>query len=192
MRRVVRKKAERKSEVTVMAEAALSDLDARVAMIQALIPLGLEKIGEELKRSVEDLVGRRYERTAGDRRYYRWGSGQGSVYLADQKVRVRVPRVRDVHANEEVRLPLYERLQEPHAGDGQLLGRLLRGLGCRNYAETAALVPEVFGLSASTVSRPILCLSKNTCEGQLASMVPPKPCVTSSGRLSDRRISMFN
>jgi transposase-like protein len=139
--------------VSVAAGAALSDLDVRVAMIQALIPLGLEKIGEELKRSVEELVGPRYERTAGDRRYYRWGSGQGSVYLADQKVRVRVPRVRDVHANEEVRLPLYERLQEPQASDGQLLGRLLRGLGCRNYAETAALVPEVFGLSASTVSR---------------------------------------
>lgn len=34
-----------------------------------------------------------------------------------------------------------------------MMGRVLRGLGCRNYRETAALVPEVFGLSASTVSR---------------------------------------
>jgi transposase-like protein len=33
------------------------------------------------------------------------------------------------------------------------MGRVLRGLGCRNYRETAALVPEVFGLSASAVSR---------------------------------------
>jgi len=153
MRRVVRKKAERKREMTTAASLEIADLDARVAMIQALIPLGLEKVGEELKRSVEELVGPRYQRAGEDRRYYRWGSGQGSVYLADQKVRVRVPRVRDVHANEEVRLPVYERLQEPHGGDRQLLGRVLRGLGCRNYAETAALVPEVFGLSASTVSR---------------------------------------
>jgi len=48
---------------------------------------------------------------------------------------------------------VYERLQEPRGGDTQLMGRVLRGLGCRNYQETAALVPEVFGLSASTVSR---------------------------------------
>ncbi len=172
MRRVVRKKAGRKSQVSVAAEAAILDLDARVAMIQALIPLGLEKIGEELKGSVEELVGPRYQRTGEDRRYYRWGSGQGSVYLADQKVRVRVPRVRDVHANEEIRLPVYGRLQEPHAGDRQLLGRLLRGLGCRNYAETAALVPEVFGLSASTVSSSFA-FCGTVAETRPASLVPP-------------------
>ena len=44
---------------------------------------------------------------------------------------LRVPRVRDVQANEEVRFPVYERLQEPHGADQQLLGRLLCGLRCR-------------------------------------------------------------
>jgi transposase-like protein len=52
-----------------------------------------------------------------------------------------------------MRLPVYERCQVPRKADAHLLGRILRGVGTRNYAETAALTPEVFGLSASTVSR---------------------------------------
>ena len=155
MSRVDRKPSQRKLEVlrTDAAAQALADLDARVEMIQALIPLGLKAVEDELKAAVTELAGPRYQRGPDDRRYYRWGREHGSVYLADQKVPVRVPRVRDVHADQEVRLPVYERLQAPRGGDAQLIGRVLRGLGCRNYRETAALVPEVFGLSASTVSR---------------------------------------
>jgi transposase-like protein len=155
MSKVDRKHGQRKLEVlrTEAAAQALADLDTRVEMIQALIPLGLKAVEDELKAAVTALAGPRYQRGAEDRRYYRWGREHGSVYLADQKVPVRVPRVRDVHADQEVRLPVYERLQEPRGGDAQLMGRVLRGLGCRNYRETAALVPEVFGLSASTVSR---------------------------------------
>ena len=153
MRRVERKTRKGKSEVERASASAVADLDARVALIQALIPLGLEAVAEALKQAVEALVGPRYQRGTQDRRYYRWGRERGSVYLADQKVPVAVPRVRDVHRNREVRLPVYERLQTPRGEDAQLLGRVLRGLGCRNYRETAALVPEVFGLSASTVSR---------------------------------------
>lgn len=155
MRKVSRKGGWRKPEVQLSAQAveAVEDLDARVEAIQALIPLGLKAVGDELKAAVIALAGPRYRRGPEDRRYYRWGSERGSVYLADQKVPVRVPRVRDVHADREVRLAVYEQLQEPRGGDAHLLGRVLRGLGCRNYRETAALVPEVFGLSASTVSR---------------------------------------
>lgn len=155
MSKVERKPGQRKLEVlrTDAAAQALADLDVRVEMIQALIPLGLRAVEDELKAAVTALAGLRYQRGPDDRRYYRWGQEHGSVYLADQKVPVRVPRVRDVHADREVRLPVYERLQEPRGGDAQLMGRVLRGLGCRNYRETAALVPEVFGLSASTVSR---------------------------------------
>ncbi len=155
MSKVDRKPSQRKLEVcrTEAVAQALADLDTRVEMIQALIPLGLKAVEDELKAAVTELAGPRYQRGEDDRRYYRWGTERGSVYLADQKVPVRVPRVRDVHADQEVRLPMYERLQEPRGGDAQLMGRVLRGLGCRNYQETAALVPEVFGLSASTVPR---------------------------------------
>lgn len=155
MRKVARRKLGRKAEVRVTPASAMAlmEMNARVEMIQALIPLGLDGVNEELQRTVLELVGPRYGRGPEDRRYYRWGSEQGSVYLADQKVAVRVPRVRDVHEGREVRLPSYEMMQRPRGADAHLLGRVIRGLGCRNYHETAALVPEVFGLSGSSVSR---------------------------------------
>lgn len=155
MGKVLGMRAERKRDVGdgPAVERAITDLDARIEMIQALIPLGLEAVHETLQHAVEQLAGPRYQRGPADRRFYRWGSEQGSVYLADQKVSVQVPRVRDRHADREVRLAAYAQLQAPRGGDAQLLGRILRGIGCRNYEATAALVPEVFGLSASTVSR---------------------------------------
>jgi putative transposase len=154
MKRVVRVGRGRKSEVALVSAAdSIVNLDARVELIQALIPLGLAAVEKELERAVDELVGPRYRRSGPDRQYYRWGSEQGSVYLADQKLPITVPRVRDVHRNREARLDAYERLQQPRGADSQLMGRILRGLGCRNYAETASLVPEAFGMSASTVSR---------------------------------------
>jgi hypothetical protein len=43
MRKVARKAIGRKSEVSVVSVAATEGLDAKVEMIQALIPLGLER-----------------------------------------------------------------------------------------------------------------------------------------------------
>lgn len=154
MKRLDRVRSKRKPEVVEVEVAdSLMDLDSRIEMIQALIPMGLKAVEAELKKAINQLAGPRYQRSEVDRQFYRWGSENGSVYLADQKVPIRVHRVRDVHKNSEVRLEAYERLQEPRGADGQLMRRILRGLGCRNYQETAALVPEVFGLSSSTVSR---------------------------------------
>jgi transposase-like protein len=75
------------------------------------------------------------------------------VYLADQKLPIEVPRVRDQHRHVEVPLPTYERLQQPRTGDTGLLHKVLGGLSTREYERCAEAVPEAFGLSASTVSR---------------------------------------
>jgi hypothetical protein len=114
MGKVARRKVGRKAGVRrtpAVAVQALAELDSRIELIQALIPLGLEAVEQELQRAVAELAGRRYERGPVDRRYYGWGRERGSVYLADQKVPVVVPRVRDVHEGREVRLPSYERLR---------------------------------------------------------------------------------
>jgi len=50
-------------------------------------------------------------------------------------------------------LSSYRKLQEPYAGDKHLSSKILHGLSCHKYAETARVVPEVFGLSASSVSK---------------------------------------
>lgn len=73
--------------------------------------------------------------------------------MLDQKLPILVPRVRDQRAGREVRLKSYERLQEPRDREEGVLKRILHGLSCRNYDECAAVVPEAFGMSGSTVSR---------------------------------------
>ena len=132
---------------------SFEELDARIALIQALIPLGLKAVEETLQAEVKALAGERYSRQGGHAHYNRWGSQPGSVYLADQKVPVAVPRVRDKHHGCEVRLKSYEGLQQPRNLDEGLLKRIVNGLSCRNYRDCAEAVPEAFGLSSSTVSR---------------------------------------
>jgi len=134
-------------------DLAKMPLDSRAEVIQALIPLGLMMVEEELQREVTAWVGERYRHAGGSRSYYRWGKQGGSVYLLDQKVPVKYTRVRDVRKNQEVPLSIYQRLQEPRHADTGLMLKLLRGLSCRSYEACAETVPGVFGLSGSTVSR---------------------------------------
>jgi hypothetical protein len=81
------------------------------------------------------------------------GGQEGSIYLSDQKVPVRVPRVRDVTKNKEVPLESYRLLQEPGAAEEEVMRRILCGLSCRNDEGCAEAVPEAFGISSTTISR---------------------------------------
>ncbi len=135
------------------APAAIEGLDTRVALIQALIPLGLHAVEDVLQDEVQTLAGRRYAREDGAPHLVRWGRQRGSVYLADQKLPILVPRVRNRQAGLEVPLQSYQQLQQPRAADEGMLRRLLYGLSCRDYSTAAEAVPEAFGLSRSSVSR---------------------------------------
>ena len=129
------------------------DLGTRVAMIQALIPLGLAAVRDVLQQDVERLAGARYAREGGRPGHVRWSKERGSVYLGDQKLPIVYQRVRDQLRDVEVPLETYQRFQEPRALDEGLMRRVLLGLSCRRYAECAEAVPEAFGLAPSTVSR---------------------------------------
>ena len=156
MRRIVQVGGEGKREAgrqALQRQVLREEIDTRVALIQELIPLGLQHVAELLQREVEALAGKRYSRQGGLPGHVRWGSQRGSVYLADQKLPVEVPRVRDQGGNEEVPLQAYQALQEPRRADTGVLLRILRGLSCRAYEECVEAVPEAFGLSASTLSR---------------------------------------
>ncbi len=133
--------------------ADLTDLDAMIPVIQALIPLGLRAFVEVMEAEVTALAGERYSRTGGQPGLVRWGRQQGSIFLADQKVPVPVQRVRDQRRGQEIPVHSYERLQVPRAADVGLFRKVLAGLSCRDYRASAEAVPEAFGLSASSVSR---------------------------------------
>ena len=124
-----------------------------VAMIQALIPLGLRAVEEALLAEVAALAGPRYARDDAQPAVVRWGTQRGSVYLADQKLPVQVPRVRDRAASVEVPLATYAALQTPRSQDVGLFRRVLGGLSSREYEAAAEAVPEAFGLARSSVSR---------------------------------------
>lgn len=133
--------------------AAVPALDARLAVIQALIPLGLAAVAEELEAEVARLAGPRYARDDGVPDRVRWGRQRGSVYLADQKLPLAVPRVRDRRRQVEIPLASYGVLQQPRALDEGLFRRVLGGLACGDYAACAEAAPAAFGLSRASVSR---------------------------------------
>jgi putative transposase len=124
-------------------------VDSRIELIQALIPLALMKVEEELEAEVRALAGERYART----RHTRHGTNPGSVVLGGQRVGVTVPRVRDRTRGEEVSLTSYRQLHQGRSCDDAALIRVLKGLSCRDYESAAFAVPEAFGLSSSSISR---------------------------------------
>src|ERR1035437_8700714 len=102
-----------------------------LVMIQALIPLGLRAVEDALLAEVQALAGPRYARDDERSAVVRWGAQRGSIYLADQKLPITVPRVRDGRARREVPLATYAALQTPRAQDVGLFRRVLGGLSCR-------------------------------------------------------------
>jgi transposase-like protein len=122
-------------------------------MIQALIPLGLRAVEEALQAEVTALAGERYGRGDEHPEVVRWGKQKGSVFLADQKLPLEVPRVRDREEKREIPLATYAALQTPRAHDVGLYRKVLGGLSCREYEAAAEAVPEAFNLSSSSISR---------------------------------------
>jgi len=137
----------------VQTSEQLDDGTVALSMIQALIPLGLRAVEEALQHEVVALAGARYAHADGKPGIARWGTQRGSIFLADQKLPITVPRVRDVHAGIELPLATYAQLQTPRARDLGLFRRVLGGLSCREYEAAAEAVPDAFGLAKSSVSR---------------------------------------
>lgn len=158
MSRVIKSRDKSKSKraqvvnIKSIQEYGQIDVDCKVALIQELIPLGLMHIKELLQEEVARLAGEKYKRN-GQPGYKRWGSQRGSVYVKDQKLPIKVQRVRDMGNNRELSLSTYERFQQPAQIDEGLMRRVLHGLSTRNYRECAETIPEAFSLSSSTVSR---------------------------------------
>ena len=130
----------------------LDDGTAMLAMIQALIPLGLKAVEQALLQEVTALAGPRYSHADAHPERVRWGAQPGSIFLADQKLPIQVPRVRDRAAGRDMALATYAHFQTPRALDVGLFRRVLGGLSCREYEAAAEAVPEAFGLAKSSVS----------------------------------------
>jgi transposase-like protein len=122
----------------------------RLAMIQMLIPLGLEAVEEELRTEVRALAGERHARGSV---IGRWGTNPGSVFMGDQKVGLRVPRLRDKIQDVEVPLKTYRRLQSPQFIDDMVLSRVINGISQGKFERAVSQVPETFGIKKTSVCR---------------------------------------
>jgi len=152
--RTQRKKSKILGNPQVVQKEEFADmaLDSRVELIQALIPLGLMHIQEELKKEVEHLAGVRYSRKVEEEQCYRHGTNKGSVKLAGQRIPMSVPRVRCQDG--EMRLKSYDRFHDdPGEVDDRLFRKVLYGISCRNYEKAAEVIPGAIGISSSTVSQ---------------------------------------
>jgi putative transposase len=150
-RRWKKKVSERRNGVQMMqAMVGTNDIDVKVSLIQELIPIGLKHVNKLLQDEVKQLAGLKGKHNKVNTR---WGGQWGSVYLGGQKIPVRIPRVRNKILDEEVPLENYHKLQQPHHSDEQIFKKLLNGISTHKYQESAQLVPEVFGLSASNMSK---------------------------------------
>jgi len=129
------------------------EVNAKVEVIQALIPLGLMRVSEMLEAEVETLAGKRYSREGGDPNLARHGSNPSSVKLAGQRHPIQVPRVRNLQTKCEVPLESLQAMKGSGEVNEILLRRVLFGVSCRNYEAAAEAVPGAIGLSSSTVSR---------------------------------------
>ena len=140
----------RKAAMERIVDSSSEDFDVKMTVIQELIPLGLKAVAEELQDEVRRFAGTKHSR---DGNNARWGCQNGSVYLRDQKFPVKVPRVRDVEAGEEVTLESYQRLQKPFDDNRGAFRRLLHGLSAHKYQESSTLAAESFGISPSSLSK---------------------------------------
>ena len=98
LRSVKKRKKRVLGEVEVMSREEYTelDVDSKVEMIRALVPLGLMHVEELFDEEVKALAGERYARKEARLRGRRHGSNPGTVGLGGQRVPVRVPRVRSV------------------------------------------------------------------------------------------------
>jgi putative transposase len=140
--------------------------ESRLSMIQMLIPLGLQAVEQELQAEVRALAGRdRYSRSGTGVK--RWGSNPGSVFVGDQKLKINVPRVRDVAEDREVPLRSYERLQNPTHLDEIALSRVINGISQGKYERAAEHVPETFGIKKTSITRKFIRASGKCLESFL-------------------------
>lgn len=98
----------------------------------------------------EELAGPDYQPT--NPKLQKWAHEEGSIYIADQKIKVNRPRLRDVDTG-EVELKSYGKLRSPGQFSEEVLDKLMRGVSTQKYEETVLGAAESFGVSSSSVSK---------------------------------------
>ena len=80
------------------------------------------------------------------------GTNPGSIAFGSERIRVRVPRVRNLETGKEQPLKTYTALHKKQRRDAEKISMsVLLGLSQRKYKQVVRQFTSSFGLSASTV-----------------------------------------
>ena len=124
---------------------------ARLAVDDVIHELGRKTIETILDLSAQEVAGPRAPGKAGGE--VRWhGAQPGRVKLRDRQMQVTRPRLRRKGGG-EAKVPAYEALRDNPATAEVMLGKLLRGVSTREYADVLPEMAATVGVSRSAVSR---------------------------------------
>lgn len=101
----------------------------------------------------EELAGPDYYPTNPD--LQKWAHEDGSIFIGDQKLKIKHPRLRDV-VHGEVPLKSYQKLHSPGVFSEELLQKILHGVSAQKYGETVIEAAKAFGVSSSANSQKIV------------------------------------
>lgn len=101
----------------------------------------------------EELAGPDYHPTNPD--LQKWAFEKGSIFIGDQKLRTKRPRLRDI-VRGEVPLKSYQALHSPGPFSEELLQKILRGVSAQKYGETVIEAAKAFGVSPTAISNKIV------------------------------------
>jgi putative transposase len=122
----------------------------RLLLIRQLIPIGLMAVAEELQQEINELVSQSIDSKTGKPNIKRHGSNPGSVILGNQRVPIRVPRIRSEQG--DINLTSYEFLHNDFVPKN-LYKSILNGLSCTKYESTIEEQKGSISKSKSTISR---------------------------------------
>lgn len=124
-------------------------IDTQHLLISTLLPPAVKEFLNECEREVTRLCGDRYRHGKVNQR---WGSQNGSIILANQRVALEVPRVREKGGN-EVRLQTYEDFQNPELFDRAVFVEGIKKVSQRDYEKGVSKIANSFGFKKSSISK---------------------------------------
>ena len=143
--------------------------EAKMAVDEAIDVSGRATIQALLLLSAQELAGEKHPgKAAGEVRWH--GTQGGVVHLAERKLKVTKPRLRQKGAGgkgAEVPIPVYEALQRDGPTAQRMLEILLSGVSTRRYKQVLPEMAQSVGISKSAVSREAIAASEQQLKALL-------------------------
>jgi putative transposase len=124
-------------------------IETQHLLISTLLPENVKAFIAQCDREVAQLCGDRYRH---GKLNHRWGSQEGSIILANQRIALEVPRVRGKDGK-EVRLQTYEDFQNPALFDRAVFVEGIKKVSQRDYEKGVTKIANSFGFKKSSVSK---------------------------------------